>query len=453
MANGVFKIGPYGRYYEYTDEKGKICRMSVKQTIYTADQIDEMLAGKIITIVKPSWIGQEEGEAQIKITTSKYTGKPTKYISFTVTKTILDKDIMAKNKSIFEPSVDGTGSYSQWTIREKMRQVGVANWNSWFVNIGYFSYDENGQTALYYHINISKKDKYHDNDYVAFENWYKRIRNVSITEISQSEYERYRQLAKEEAEKQKELERKLNAVRNDLYREISDRGLYNVVDGVDIERVFDLGHFQKLKTFLVRIKNKHDAVKRICYDAYKSVNDPEDLKDKLLYMLKIYYEFNNISAKNIKSIAKFVAKYNIDTYYDDMLLYDEAIEIIIDESKDKKLLKRVLSDIAGNESKVNFLKDKSFYFEKTVRVRKDIVLINPVQLLEELKKLIPIFNINSQAAILVNIILNADESYTYQFYTYSQSENGGDMDGRRVAYMTKLYNGSHEKKIYFDYDE
>ena len=55
--------------------------------------------------------------------------------------------------------------------------------------------------------------------------------------------------------------------------------------------------------------------------------------------------------------------------------------------------------------------------------------------------------------IVLGINPGSDGLYNDQKTSKGWDLNGGDMDGRRVAYMTKLYNGSHEKKIYFDYDE
>ena len=99
----------------------------------------------------------------------------------------------------------------------------------------------------------------------------------------------------------------------------------------------------------------------------------------------------------------------------------------------------------------DFLKDKSFYFEHTVKLKDNIIVNDPIKLLNDLKELIPEYNYGSDVAILTNIILNPDGySFTYQFYTFSNDASGKDMDGRRTKYMTVLYNRSHDPKIYFD---
>ena len=56
---------------------------------------------------------------------------------------------------------------------------------------------------------------------------------------------------------------------------------------------------------------------------------------------------------------------------------------------------------------------------------------------------------SSDVAILTNIILNADESFTFQFYTFDSE----GMDGRRILNLTKIYNRCHDDhRIGFNFD-
>ena len=245
-------------------------------------------------------------------------------------------------------------------------------------------------------------------------------------------------------------------VRKTIYEQVKKDGLEAVVDSVPIDLALDLGRFTQLKRALKKCKKGIDAVYFICYDMYQDTEDIEILRQSILNMLKTYHEFYDFPAKDIKALAKFVAAHNMKEYYDRVLEYDEAIEVILDNSKDRVLKKRALTSIAGGgRMDLSFLKTKSFYFEKKAKVRENIILNDPVALLDDLRKLIPAFNASSDVAILTNIELQPDGwSYVYQFYTYSDDASGKDFDGRRIQYMTRLYNSdkTEDKRIYFDYD-
>ena len=74
--------------------------------------------------------------------------------------------------------------------------------------------------------------------------------------------------------------------------------------------------------------------------------------------------------------------------------------------------------------------------------------------MDRLRDLIPLYNVTSDVAVLHNIELDATgEEFTYQFYTFSKDNNGDDFDGRRLQYMTRLYNQHYVPSIYFEYDK
>ena len=464
---GKIKIGPYGRYYEYIDENGATKRISMKDNYLSEDLMYKLVQGQKVQFTKLAVKGEKIIEATLMPWTSK-SGKETTIIHTEVIKYNDDSVTITANKEKF--IMDPLGNIDQYRdyCKSVLRSLHlIRDWNVYVEVIpGDDKYKpveympEKMKENKYSRVTVYRDYTYNGEDKktIACQYLAKYTKDGHfMKELTQPEYEPIRtEFLDEYAKARKIVEEKIqncNNVRNELYNAYVKDGLESVVKDVNLDDTLNLGHFQRLKTFLVRIKTKENAVTRIIREAYTDVLDDVILKQDLLYMLKVYYEFNNISEKNVKSLAKFIAKHKIEEYYDDILKYDEAIESIIDNSTDRGLLKRVLTNIAGNESKVNFLKDKSFYFEKTVRVKEGIILYNPVLLLDELKNLIGIYNINSQAAILTNIILNPDYSFTYQFYTYSQTEDGSDMDGRRISYMTKLYNRCHETKLYFDYDD
>lgn len=247
--------------------------------------------------------------------------------------------------------------------------------------------------------------------------------------------------------------KKLKSIRDEIYNDIMKNGLESVVDEINIDSALDLGYFNNLKTLLKSTKYDYQ-LKVLCYNSFLEVTDGDELKTKLLNLLKVYHDFYNFPEKDIKSLAKFIAKNNLKDYYDKICEYDSAIEVLFEDGS-SELKKKILVGVAGGGRDLSFLnRDKSFYFEKTTKVKDNVIVRDPVWLLEELRKLIKFYNSSSDVAILTNIILEPDgEHFTYQFYTFSDSEKGETFDGRRLQYMTRLFNKTHKEKIYFDYDD
>ena len=246
--------------------------------------------------------------------------------------------------------------------------------------------------------------------------------------------------------------KKLQIVRKDIYDLIQTEGIENVVAGIDIDVALDIGKFKEVKKIL--LKYKDNPVRAICFEMYKDVNDLHVLKDNIMNLLKIYHDFYDFPEKDRKALAKFIAVHRLDDYYDIVSQFDDVLEELIDNSKDPKLLKPLLGSIAGT-ARANVLKDKTFYFEKVAKLTDDIEqrLLKPVELLDRLRKLIPEYNAGSNSCIIANIELDAYNNFTFCFYTYSDDKNGADFDGRRIQYMTRVYNRSYPKeKIYFTYD-
>lgn len=244
--------------------------------------------------------------------------------------------------------------------------------------------------------------------------------------------------------------KKIKSVRQDLWQQVEQNGLESVVDSVVVDEALDIGKFREVQKVLVKYKN--NAVKAIIFYMYTDIIDPVILKENLLNLLKIYYDFYDMPEKDRKAIAKFIAKHRLSDYYDKISQFDDVIETLIDESRDPKLLKPILNSIAGTP-RANALKEKTYYFEKRARLRDDIVVFKPIELLDKLRAYIKEFNVSSNVAILTNIELDADESFIFQFYTFSDDNSGEDFDGRRIQYMTKIYNMHNpDKKIGFNYN-
>lgn len=234
---------------------------------------------------------------------------------------------------------------------------------------------------------------------------------------------------------------KLISVRSILFSDYQAIGLEALTESIDIDTALSLGYFPTVKKILV--KYGKGAPEYIIFNLYREELNAEVLKDKLLNILKIYYDFYDMPEKDRKSIAKFIAKNNIKEYYDKIKEYDDVLETLIDNSRDPKLTKPLLESIAGT-SKANVLKDKTYYFEKRGWLRNDILLYKPIELIEDLRTCIKEFNVSSNVAILTNIELDADESFIFQFYTFAEGE--GDekgFDGRRMLNLTRIYNRNH----------
>lgn len=240
--------------------------------------------------------------------------------------------------------------------------------------------------------------------------------------------------------------------RNKMFKEYQSTGLEAMTILVDVDNALSLGYFPTVQRALT--KYKQDAPRYIIYNMYREIIDLKILEEHLLNMLKIYYDFYDMPEKDRKSIAKYVAQHKLSDYYDKVRDWDEVLEILIDNSRDPRLTKPLLEGIAGT-SKANVLKNKTYYFEKRGRLRNNILLYKPIELVEELRKHIKEFNASSGVAILTNIELDADESFVFQFYTFADAE--GDekgFDGRRMLNLTRIYNRGKDKdhKIGFYFD-
>lgn len=244
---------------------------------------------------------------------------------------------------------------------------------------------------------------------------------------------------------------KLQQFRKDLLNDLNNNGIEALTENVNIDTALDLGYFTTVQKILV--KHKTDTPKYIITQSYLDVINEKELKEKILNLLKVYYEFYNMPEKDRKSVAKFIAKNRLSDYYERISKFDDVLETLIDESRDPKLTKPLLESIAGT-SRANYLKDKTFYFEKRGRLKSDILLFKPIELLNMLRDLIKEFNSSSDVAILTNIELDADESFIFQFYTFAGNSNAsGEFDGRRMLNLTRIFNRNHpNEKIGFNFE-
>ena len=233
---------------------------------------------------------------------------------------------------------------------------------------------------------------------------------------------------------------KIRNVRRSLFKEYQESGLDSLTDSIDIDTALSLGYFPQVQKILV--KYKANAPKYIIYNMYQDIIDPVELKDKLLNLLKVYYDFYDMPEKDRKAIAKYIAKHKLSDYYDRISRVEEVLDVLLDNSRDPKLVKPLLEGIAGTP-KANILKNKTYYFEKRGRLR-NVLLYKPIELVESLRDCIKEFNSSSGVAILTNIELDADESFIFQFYTFAEAEGDEQgFDGRRMLNLTRIYNRSH----------
>ena len=245
---------------------------------------------------------------------------------------------------------------------------------------------------------------------------------------------------------------KINNVRQTIYNELNSSGFDAVTDGIDINVALDLDYF---RTARIAFKKGKDAPKYIIWNMFKDVIDRDALKEHILNTLKVYHDFVDMPEQDRKAIAKYVAKHNLSEYYDAVRQFDDVLEVLIDNSRDPKLTKPLLNSIAGT-SKADILKDKTYYFEKRGRLRKNVILYKPIDLIDDLRACIKSFNNSSDVAILTNIELDADESFIFQFYTFADSDgDDSGFDGRRMLNLTRIYNSNKpdEKKIGFVFDD
>lgn len=251
--------------------------------------------------------------------------------------------------------------------------------------------------------------------------------------------------------------RKMRHVRNALWNQFEKEGIEEVVKGVDVDVALDIGRFKEIKKVLVKSK---EPVKYIIWEMYKDDYDPDSLRVKLLNMLKVYEEFFDFPKKDRKAVAKFIATHKLKDYYETVQQFDDVLEYL-DEirscTKDSKLLKPILNGVVGT-SAASSLKSSTYYFELTGHLRNDIIVVKPLELLDRLRGIIKEYNVSSDVVVMTNIELDNDVksvySFTFQFYTFSDDIKGKkDFDGRRLQYMTKIYNQHYPNErisFYFD---
>lgn len=238
--------------------------------------------------------------------------------------------------------------------------------------------------------------------------------------------------------------------RDSLLKRYEQEGLASLTDSVDVNTALSLGYFTQVQTILVKYKTK--APEYIITKMYPDEIDLKSLEEKLLNLLKVYYDFYDFPEKDRKAIAKFIAVNKMSEYYESISKFEDVVEVLIDNSRDPKLTKPILESIAGT-SKADVLKNKTYYFEKRGRLRNNILVNRPIELLDGLRDCIKYFNTSSGVAILTNIELDADESFIFQFYTFANNEGDeSGFDGRRMLNLTRIYNRSHSPKIGFVFD-
>ena len=248
---------------------------------------------------------------------------------------------------------------------------------------------------------------------------------------------------------------RIRNVRDTIYKEVKSNGIEAVVDQVNIDNALDLDVFLKFRKAVK--KGIKDAEEFICYNMFIDILEPDELKKHILNMLKTYHAFCNFPAKERAAMAKFIANNKLEDYYDEIAKYDEVLEVLIDESKDTKFKKKLLVGASGGARDLSFLQKKTLYFERIATIKNaSLIVYKPLELLDQLRSLLPVYNANSDVNVLTNIILEDDGGYVYkfQFYTFSDTQDGSDMDGRRLQYLARLYNSNKDDahKIYFSYD-
>lgn len=240
--------------------------------------------------------------------------------------------------------------------------------------------------------------------------------------------------------------------RHKMFKEYQSSGLEAMTICVDIDTALSLGYFNAVQRALTKYKS--DAPRYIIYNMYRDIIDLKVLEEHILNMLKIFYDFYDTPEKDRKAVAKYVAKHRLADYYDRVRGWEEVFETLIDNSRDPRLTKPLLESVAGT-ARANVLKNKTYYFEKRGRLRNNIIVYKPIELLDELRTHIKEFNASSGVAILTNIELDVNESFIFQFYTFADAE--GDekgFDGRRMLNLTRIFNRGKDKEhkigFYFD---
>lgn len=248
----------------------------------------------------------------------------------------------------------------------------------------------------------------------------------------------------------------LKACCENIYNDVETRGLSAVVSGVDIDLALDTSTFKDAQTVLKHRKATGDGARYICMNLFKDETNLSVLRGKILNTLKIYDEITNFPKKDILSLTRFLIDNSLKDYLDKVAEFDEAVELIMDMGNQEQKETVIRKFVNNPDRDYKILHDKGYYFEKrlTVKNKDEVEVRNMIEVLADLKDLIPEFNNNSDVAVLHNIVLDKDgETLICQFYTFSTDTSGEDMDGRRLLNLARLYNRSHKVKLYFNHDD
>ena len=364
----------------------------------------------------------------------------------------------AKAKEAWEAYKTDLDKYKQWEKDIKDRIAYGQSLRAFIESIEYLLIGDMKVEDIDKHLEALVKDKAtvaNFDNYVFLDNWYRRP--IYEKFITQSKHDNEAiEACKAEVRRRMKIYAeylKLREVRDILFERSKNGEIDIITSGIDVDKALDLGRFKQVKEVFKKAASSEEGLRKICYGFFTEEVDKNILKDKLLMLLKIYHDFYDFPEKDRKAIAKFIAVHRLSDYYDSISKFDDVLEELIDNSRDPKLLKPILTSVAGTP-RAEATRNKSRSFERKAKLRKNIILFKPIELLTDLRDCIKEFNGSSNVAILMNIELDKDgETFIFQFFTFSDEADGSDFDGRRIQYMTKIYNFHHpERKIGFVFD-
>jgi len=238
---------------------------------------------------------------------------------------------------------------------------------------------------------------------------------------------------------------KLNQLRLSLLKSYNDSSLIAEFDNLDDDEVFDYGRFSVFR----KCFTSANAPEAITQNMYLDCVDADELKHKLIVALAAYYNFTVMPAKTRKKTAEFIAKYDLAEYYERISQYEDTWTTLLDTSKNVAFKKRLLGEVVNHRCGTA-LKTSTYYFEKLAIVHSTSG--NTSKILSELWDILPTFNVSSDVAVLVNIELESIDTVKFAFYSFDASYSGkGDIDGRRLSNLTRLYNAKYSDEIHINF--
>ena len=263
----------------------------------------------------------------------------------------------------------------------------------------------------------------------------------------------------------------LGIIRHRLIKRLEAEGIKNIVDEIEVDSNVDLGQYLYA---IHAIESGDKTYEHLIKESFKDVYDPQQLDICIKQLLKLYYEFNNVTEHNAKYLADFLIKNKImkSKFESEVAKQPEGIEKFFGGGWGNHPDIRNFAKYLPNTSRYRF--DKLVYIMRTrygstkneqgKYEKLESTIKYDQQLLDKMRAVMAEFNNPDQDIAPNTTMLSIDfgpdeDSFIFKFISYKvekETDNGTEEvepDGRRLAEFTAMFNRSSPDigTMYLDY--